>query len=108
MSSGYYPAGAENDPRAPWNQVDPVMVECPDCKGHGKHWFAYDIDKDEEIECNETTWDMLPENVDEARAKRQHFIRGEVETCGTCDGTGEVEEEADDYDDYDYYDVYGD
>jgi hypothetical protein len=22
--SGYYPPGAENDPRAPWNQVDPT------------------------------------------------------------------------------------
>lgn len=28
--SGYYPAGAENDPRAPWNEVE--GEECPDCK----------------------------------------------------------------------------
>lgn len=28
MSSGYYPAGAENDPRAPWNESDPEPVSC--------------------------------------------------------------------------------
>lgn len=26
MSSGYYPAGAENDPRAPWNNSDTELV----------------------------------------------------------------------------------
>jgi len=26
MESGYYPPGAENDPRAPWNQSDPEPV----------------------------------------------------------------------------------
>lgn len=29
-----YPAGAENDPDAPWNQKDPVL--CCDCNGEGK------------------------------------------------------------------------
>ena len=28
MSSGYYPAGAENDPLAPWNETDPEPVLC--------------------------------------------------------------------------------
>lgn len=28
MSSGYYPAGAENDPRAPWNETDIEPVPC--------------------------------------------------------------------------------
>ena len=27
MSSGYYPAGAENDPNAPWNQPPDVCKE---------------------------------------------------------------------------------
>lgn len=31
-----YPDGAANDPNAPWNQKDPVMVECEDCGGGGK------------------------------------------------------------------------
>lgn len=35
--SGYYPAGAEHDPNAPWNQEDPVMVECDECNGTGYH-----------------------------------------------------------------------
>lgn len=30
-----YPDGAANDPRAPWNQKDPEMVECPECGGSG-------------------------------------------------------------------------
>ena len=32
--SGYYPPGTEFDPRAPWNQPEPV--ECPDCHGSGE------------------------------------------------------------------------
>lgn len=32
--SGFYPPGAEHDPRAPWNQPD--AVECPDCGGTGQ------------------------------------------------------------------------
>ena len=28
-----YPAGAENDPAAPWNQKD--AEECRECEGHG-------------------------------------------------------------------------
>ena len=31
--SGWYPPGAEHDPRAPWNQPDPI--ECPRCGGTG-------------------------------------------------------------------------
>lgn len=35
--SGYYPAGAESDPRAPWNEREPTMVECAACGGKGYH-----------------------------------------------------------------------
>ena len=34
--SGYYPPGAEFDPNAPYNQVDPPEIECKDCDGSGK------------------------------------------------------------------------
>lgn len=44
--SGYYPAGAEFDPRAPWNEREPTMVECAACGGKGYHWYAYDFEAD--------------------------------------------------------------
>lgn len=48
--------GAEYDPRAPWNEKEPVMVKCEACDGKGKHWYAYDISANRETECTETTW----------------------------------------------------
>lgn len=46
------------------NDVDPPMVECPECEGHsdGKEWFN-------------------PET-------------GYIERCRTCDGTGEVRKDS--------------
>lgn len=32
--SGFYPPGAEGDPRAPYNEAE--QVECPSCEGTGK------------------------------------------------------------------------
>lgn len=32
--SGYYPPGAEFDPRAPWNQIEAEI--CADCEGTGE------------------------------------------------------------------------
>lgn len=101
--SGYYPPGAEFDPRAPWNEREPTMVECTACNGKGKHWYAYDIDADRDTECTELVWNMLPETEEEARARGEHFIRGEEEICEVCNGEGEVEYEEDyepDPDDY--------
>lgn len=37
--SGYYPPGAEYDPRAPWNEKEPNMVKCESCNGKGYHWL---------------------------------------------------------------------
>ncbi len=101
--SGYYPLGAEHDPRAPWNEIEPHYVKCEACNGKGCHWYAYNFEKNEDTECTEETWWCLPETEEEAEAKRQHCIRGEIETCDVCDGVGEVEYEDDyepDYDDY--------
>lgn len=49
--SGYYPPGAENDPRAPWNQPEPV--ECPRCDGSGKEPNEYDGDPDGGADCTQ-------------------------------------------------------
>lgn len=97
--SGYYPAGAESDPRAPWNEREPTMVECAACGGTGYHYYAYDFVADCETECTEEEYDQLPESEEEAEAKGEHIIKGEKETCEVCDGEGEVEYEPD-YDDY--------
>ncbi len=34
--SGFYPPGAEFDPRAPWNQIEPEEIECLLCEGTGE------------------------------------------------------------------------
>ena len=42
MESGYYPAGAEFDPRAPWNEKEPRMIPCPVCNGKGYTYYNED------------------------------------------------------------------
>ena len=101
MSCGGYPLGAEYDPRAPWNQKEPTMVKCEACNGNGKHRYAYNIEANTETECTETTWNALPETEELADATRSHYMRGEVEICEVCDGTGEVEYEEDYEPEYD-------
>lgn len=99
--SGYYPPGAEHDPRAPWNQKEPHYIKCEACNGKGYHYYAHDFEKDEDIECTYHTWISLPEKEEQARMLCQHFIRGDKEICEVCDGKGEVEYE-EDFDPYDY------
>ena len=97
-----YPLGADT-PDAPWNEKEPHYVKCEACNGKGCHWHAYNFETNEETECTEETWCVLPKTEEEAKAKRQHYIQGEKETCEVCDGVGEVEYEEDyepDYDDY--------
>ena len=103
MGSGYYPPGAEFDPRAPWNEKEPHMIKCEACNGSGYHYYAYDFEKDEETECTEQAWLCLPSTEEQARSLNQHYIQGEKETCEVCVGEGEVEYEEDfepDYDDW--------
>lgn len=101
--SGYYPAGAEHDPNAPWNQEDPVMVECDECNGTGYLFYSYDFVNDIEKECTEAEWESLPDTEEEAQALDLEQIKGDKLTCDVCNGEGEVEQEPykPDYDDYD-------
>lgn len=100
--SGYYPAGAEHDPDAPWNKREPTMVECAACGGTGYHYYAYNFETDRDTECTEDEYNHLPDDEEEAIAKNQCIIKGIKEPCEVCDGEGEVEYESD-YDDYDEY-----
>lgn len=70
--SDNYPAGAANDPKAPWNQPEPVFIECESCEGTGMS--GHDCGEDT---CNcsnpeDNLW------------------------CLTCEGTGEIESEDED------------
>ena len=101
--SGYYPPGAEHDPRAPYNEPEHHYVKCDACDGKGYHWYAYNFITDDEDECTEEEWLALPEHRYQAISNESELIRGLKETCDVCDGTGEVEYEEDfepDYDDY--------
>lgn len=104
--SGYYPAGAEFDPRAPYNQDEPEIVTCPDCGGDGYHYSAWNIRTGQTQNISHEQWSSLPADEDEAEAMDIEWVRNEPEACNTCDGTGEVEkdDEPDDPDDYDDYD----
>lgn len=70
---GYdYPAGAENDPNAPWNQKD---NECPDCEGAKKVCVS----------------DCCGEDFDEDTGIcpycKEHCNKSD---CETCDGQGHL------------------
>ena len=43
---GGYPLGAEYDPRAPWNEKEPVMVKCEACDGSGEIEYEEDFEPD--------------------------------------------------------------
>lgn len=95
--SGYYPAGAEYDPRAPWNEREPTMIECAAKAITGTPTTLRPTAK---RNVPRKRGSCSHETEEEAIAKRMHFIKGEKETCEVCDGEGEVEYEPD-YDDYD-------
>ncbi len=65
MSRSYYPAGAADDPNAPFNQVE---KECEVCNGTGDCWWCdgtgEDDNGDECLDCDNT------------------------KICDTCNGTG--------------------
>lgn len=106
MESGYYPAGAQFDSNAPWNQHDPNYIKCEACDGKGYHWHAYDIKNDSEVECTREAWLCLPETEEEAMALGQRYIQGDVESCEACEGRGEIDEDVywADYEGIDSYD----
>lgn len=102
--SGYYPPGAEFDPDAPYNQVEPDMQECPDCKGTGKVYTAWNMNTGECREVSEETWLCLPQDEDTAIMRRSAWVQNEPENCPTCNGEGEIEVayDNDDWDPFDY------
>lgn len=78
-----------DDPRAPWNQVEPLYETCPHCNGDGGIYY-----NDNGDELNVADYDRLS---DEDKSTWQ------FDACEHCDGTGTIisEREIPDYDDYD-------
>lgn len=63
-----YPDGAEFDTNAPYNQKDPIMQECDECKGKGK--------------------------LEEQEDPNDQNCPIEYVGCPYCGGTGETEKES--------------
>ena len=88
-SLGGYPAGAEYDPRAPWNSVDPDVCVCEVCGGSGKQWWRYDIEANESTAVTEEEYNALP-TEQEANERGERFCKYSVERCEECGGEGEI------------------
>lgn len=91
MSIGGYPLGADYDPCAPWNYIEPDMEKCEACDGTGKIYYAYDIVGNLEIECTQDEWNQMPATEEEAEALGKQYARSDAFCCEACDGTGMVE-----------------
>ena len=63
-----YPAGAEHDPRAPYNQHEPEacpaceggLIQCPECEGKGQCWECDSSGKSRCDECDGTGEEHKP------------------------------------------------
>lgn len=81
--------------------------ECPECKGVGKIYVAYDILKDNEVEVTKIAYELLPQNEVMAEAMGKRYCQGYIEKCQNCCGYGYVEADEndikDDYDEYEHY-----
>lgn len=77
-----------DDPRAPWNQVEPLYETCPHCNGDGGIYY-----NDDGAEIIAADYDRLSDE-DKSMWK--------FEECEHCDGVGTiiVERDLSDYDDY--------
>jgi len=105
MSIGYYPAGAENDPRAPWNETDPEPVPCEvdysctlrrtatvetsnyipgsvEKEWDGEGYVAVRVDDDfsqtDWLEEFKDTWRTPLELIEELRTVAEEFLKGNV------------------------------
>ena len=85
----WYPAGAEHDPSAPYNQID--AEPCTECDGDGYVVTSCCVD------------DIKGNDIDLCPTCGEHCGM-EQETCEHCNGTGEEPVETYEPDPDDYYD----
>ena len=65
---------------------------CPDCKGHGEIYYAFDIHARTFTRCNDITYLLLPESEDEAYMHNKRYCQGEVVMCKRCLGEGKIKD----------------
>lgn len=82
--------GYDNDPRAPWNEVEPRMRTCTACNGMGYYYYALDINTGCTIETTQMAYSILPDNEVEAMSGGYRHCKFDIEKCEVCDGEGEV------------------
>lgn len=88
MSSGYYPAGAEYDPCAPWNMAEPEYMTCEHCGGEGRIYY-------------DGEGHLLTAEQYSRLASLEHVY---CDRCEHCGGEGRVEVEPFEPDYENYYD----
>jgi len=98
--SGYYPAGAESDPRAPWNEREPTMVNVLHVAARAIIGTPTTLRQTTKQNVPKKHGICFPKRKKRLFAQHKYCIKGKKETCEVCDGEGEVEYEPD-YDDYD-------
>lgn len=103
MSLGGYPAGAQYDSRAPWNQ-DPGRC-CDRCGGSGKIYWAWNYVTGDNKEVSEEEYDKMLDDDLEAEKQGEQWIRCDEEWCPDCHGEGCLYESSDYEDDYCIYDL---
>lgn len=69
------------------------MMECPDCKGEGVEYFAFDTRQRVFRKVAELAYMILPPDEDEAKGMGMRWCQGCVERCPTCNGEGEIPED---------------
>jgi hypothetical protein len=77
------------NPQAPWNQLDAVYENCPDCNGTGGDYYNEDGD--------------VITKADYERLSDEDKVLWTLDKCERCDGCGTIKVESyePDYDDYD-------
>lgn len=83
--------GADEDPRAPWNQPDYDYVDCEKCGGSGRLYYAIELETDKEVEVTQSAYLALPPTEELALSRGQRYYQGDFFPCGECEGKGYIE-----------------
>ena len=67
-------------------------ITCPDCKGTGEIYYAFNIHSREFARCNDITYLLLPQSEEEAEMHSKRYCQGDVCMCKRCKGVGEIKD----------------
>ena len=85
-----------NSSRCPVCGEQDELVICPECggTGYGLCW-AIDLRTGNEVEVTAETYVILPDDIQEAQRKGNHYSKSYADDCELCMGRGEVWEDSD-------------